>query len=68
MSVTTADSWEGIAKGQPVAVTGLRGSFTFEGFSRTEAAEWVTVYGGSKNVWGKRGFRAVSPDRIRRKD
>jgi hypothetical protein len=67
-TITTADTWQDIAKGEPVTVAGLRGAFTFVGFSRTEAGEWVTVYGGSKNVWGKRGFRAVSPDRIRRKD
>jgi hypothetical protein len=34
---------------------------TFEGYSRTEAGEWVTVYGGSKNVWGKRGFPGRGP-------
>jgi hypothetical protein len=68
MTVTTTDTWNDIAKGEPVQVAGMRGQFTFEGYSRTAAGEWVTVYGGSKNVWGKRGFRAVSPDRIRRKD
>jgi hypothetical protein len=66
MTVTTTDTWEGFAKGEPVTVAGLRGQFTFEGYSRTEAGEWVTIYGGSKNVWGRRGFRAVSPDRVQR--
>jgi hypothetical protein len=67
MAVTTIDRWRDLTKGEAVTVAGLRGSFTFVGYSRTEAGEWVTVYGGSRNVWGKRSFRAVTPDRVRTK-
>jgi hypothetical protein len=68
MTVTTVETWEGIAKGEPVTVVGLRGSYTFQGYTTSETGyECVWVYGGSRNTWGKRSFRAVTPDRVRTK-
>jgi hypothetical protein len=67
MSITTKDTWNGFEKGETVTVAGLRGAFTFEGHTVTDSGhECCWVYGGSRNTWGRRGFRAVDPSRVRR--
>jgi hypothetical protein len=51
-----------VTPGTELSIRGVRGRFRFVEKVTTEAgAEWVTVYGGTKN---EGAFRSFDPDRI----
>lgn len=70
--LTTLTVWltsrgEAVGKGDPVLVSGMSGRFNFVDHTTNEKTgqSWVSVYGGDKDVEGRRQFRCVAPERVR---
>lgn len=62
-------SWKGLAPGDAVNVSGLRGSYTFQSYvtNPDNGAAWVNIHGGTGHLH-KKGpklkCRSVDPSRV----
>lgn len=69
MNLTSVHEWNGLVKGAPVKVRGLRGDYTFRSFTTNEETgeAWVAVYGGTGGPHGFNQFRYIDPSRVKGK-